>query len=106
MVSIFCYLSFVSIIMPAFPVGKLLESSSSGEEYKAKETLLLGEEHALFPYSALRPVITSLSQRQRHCVSDMFLTRPCFMWKSAGRPGTTQGRWVQSHGYLSDVNLI
>lgn len=95
--------------MPAFPVGKLLESSSPGEEYKAKETLLLGEEHALFPYSVQqalpRPVITSLSQRQRHCVSDMFLTRPCFMWKSAGRPGTTQGRWVQSHEYLSDVNL-
>lgn len=95
--------------MPAFPVGKLLESSSTGEEYKAKETLLLGEEHALFPYSVQqalpRPVITSLSRGQRHCVSDMFLTRPCFMWKSAGRPGTTQGRWVQSHGYLSDVNL-
>lgn len=95
--------------MPAFPVGKLLESSSAGKEYKAKETLLLREEHALFPDSVqqalLRPVITSLSQGQRHCVSDMFHARPCFMWKSAGRPGTTQGRWIQSHGYLFDANL-
>lgn len=37
----FCYLSLVSIIVPAFPVRKLPESSNAGDEYKAKETLLL-----------------------------------------------------------------